>query len=156
MALFTDSLGFNLADVNVLMDPVGKSMYLTGFDAMDVDASWEMTLTVLPDLFRQAYLVLVGFHSTSAATIPTPDANDAFRCRINRGSLELWRLQPALVTPAHFGGSLTGLAAQITSGLPPMPLFPGDLLILSGPTLDTNGTPTVDFNYQIGFVGVEG
>ncbi len=155
MATITDDLVRTGSDFVIHHDPMTASLNLVGFDALDVDADWEMDATV-KDIFRSALLKYVSFHVSNSATLPTPAANDLMGCVIERNLVEIWRCAPAAIHPLSLHGSAIGNGALIYENMPPFFLHPEDHIVLFAPTQDTNATPTVDLHYQMGFVGVQG
>lgn len=153
MATFSGQLSDSGA--SVFQDPASRSLLASTFTSIDVDASWEITLTIGARLFRSGLLSTIGFVSGGAATVPAPDDNDCMGVRIKRNGLSIWQSPFVRIVPNHQGGVLGATSCQITVGLPPFPLYPGDEILIAGPTLDTNGTPTVNLNTFVGFYAVE-
>lgn len=150
MTTVTDTID----NTNTFFEPVTKTMYYFALTNLNTAQPWEATLTVGTGIFTAAWLDHVGFRSSNATTTPAPTANTTMGLRLKRGDQEVWRSPSALVTSSVAGGGATGNTAQMTIGMPPFPLRPGDQIICNGPIIDTDGTPTGDLFLNVGFVNV--
>lgn len=141
--------------MSIFFDPPSRVMFANGNAALNADAPWELTATILDGLFNRAFLSLLGFRSSNSATVPTAGVNDMMGAVIKRDGNEIWVFPPALIRSDFRGGGLSGQQAFLSEFMPPFPLYPGDNLLINGPTIDTNGAPAGDIVLYVGFTEVE-